>query len=85
MGHIVLLLSNFEFLVCAAVDLCVVFVSFLSAVVLSINVSNGVKTKSRALIASWQGKQVFEHYLVGRFAVVFVKILANPRPPVEAY
>ena len=55
-----------------------VFVSFLSAVVLSINVSNGVKTKSRALIASWQGKQVFEHYLVGRFAVVFVKFTESP-------
>jgi hypothetical protein len=54
-------LRNFELLVCAAVDLCVVFVSFLSAVVLSNQREERVKTKSRALIASRQGKQVFEH------------------------
>jgi hypothetical protein len=36
------------------------------------------------LLASWRVTQVFEHYLIGRLAVVFVK-LSESGPQVEAY
>jgi hypothetical protein len=36
------------------------------------------------LLASWRVRQVFEHYLIGRLAVVFVK-LSESGPQVEAY
>ena len=68
----------------AAVDLCVVIVSFLSAVVLSILVSRCVMGEDKVanfgrLVA---GKAGFVHSLVVRFAV---GELSEPQPPVEAY